>query len=337
MKEPLLELKNIPFPCGLHYHPSFSFLDSSKLTSYMECGRRYFFEYLLGWRPEIGSIHTDFGSAVHVGMEHMLNGGDADEAYALFYDHLTKIHPPPYDHPTKNPEKARLMFQAYEKHYSDTWRVKYTEIVGKVPIILDPYRVDLTLRIDAVVEDTYGLVVIDHKTASRFDKLWEAQFNLSVQVNCYLHAAASHWGWDNVFGFLVNGIAFMKRKENPYEFKRAMIRRTPRAIEQWIMTCRTWIDKYLWEMNALNRVDPKASTMRVEGEGHFGSAVELFPQNPKSCTNYGMVCPYMDMCEAWHNPLDHIGEGEAPTGMVVERWDPTERDFNYELTDGEIK
>lgn len=50
-------------------HPTWDIMDASKLKTYLTCERMFFFEYVLGWRPDFTSNHLHFGSAHHEAME----------------------------------------------------------------------------------------------------------------------------------------------------------------------------------------------------------------------------------------------------------------------------
>lgn len=52
------------YETGLPHTPSLDIIDSTKLTSFMTCERRFFFEYVLGWRAE-DSVHLFFGTRIH--------------------------------------------------------------------------------------------------------------------------------------------------------------------------------------------------------------------------------------------------------------------------------
>ncbi len=52
---------NYPVPPA----PSWEVQDASKIKTAMECWRKYFFEYVLGWRHDQPNVHLVFGSAWH--------------------------------------------------------------------------------------------------------------------------------------------------------------------------------------------------------------------------------------------------------------------------------
>lgn len=333
IREPLSEFANLTFPKGIKYHYTHSILDSSKLQTYMDCRRKFFFAYVLGWRGTKRDVNLIFGEAWHRAMEAILLGLSVEEAYALFFSYYREnMGLGPYDDfSPKIPSKALLALEGYQKRWNDSWKVKHTEVRGIVPIMMRPWRIDLTLRIDAVVEEDDQIIIIDHKTSTRKSVVWEAQFGLSVQANLYLHAAISHWGFDKVSRMIINGAFFYKRKNDPYDFYRVSLRRSPRNLEQWLMTVRSYIVSLVKDMNNLTKCSATDSSMMVLNPDNI--YVEVFRQNPKSCTLYNRVCEYHDLCKAWSNPLTICAQGEIPSGLKVERWDPKIRDFNYVMED----
>ena len=72
-------------------------LDSTKIKAYLECPRKFFYEYVVGWRSIEPNIHLEFGKAWHLAMEHLLVKGYEDEelvqAYTLFHNHYRKYFP----------------------------------------------------------------------------------------------------------------------------------------------------------------------------------------------------------------------------------------------------
>jgi len=63
----MLYNKDLTYPVAPH--PTWDILDPSKLNTYLECERMFFFEYVLGWRQTTTTNHLHFGSAHHEAME----------------------------------------------------------------------------------------------------------------------------------------------------------------------------------------------------------------------------------------------------------------------------
>ena len=52
--------------------PTWKITDPTKLNCFLSCPRMYFFEYILGWRPETPNNHLVFGTAWHAAQEYLL-------------------------------------------------------------------------------------------------------------------------------------------------------------------------------------------------------------------------------------------------------------------------
>ena len=59
-------------------------LDSTKVTTYLHCPRRFYFEHIHGWRREGVHIDFHFGRCVHHGTDAHANGLPVAEAWERF-------------------------------------------------------------------------------------------------------------------------------------------------------------------------------------------------------------------------------------------------------------
>lgn len=323
MLKPKTEFKIIP------YHPTWDITDGSKLKTYLECPRHYFYEYILGWRPETPSNHLVFGSAWHLAMEHLLlNGYDPDsvaEAYQLFLAEYRKTFSPETDqlYAPKTPEIAELVLYAYAANYSkdlERYEVLHTEIAGVVALTEDR---QLHFRMDSIIREreTGMIYSLEHKTGSRLWR-WEEQWPLSIQVGTYTHVLYCLYPAEIVRGIIVNGSFFTKAPRSweawlngdrskykpPFDFMRVPVYRSTDQMQTWLWGTTAWLDLLEWDFQSLLTQDQNAPFM------------SCFPMNPTSCTNY-LGCPFKDFCSAWPNPLQHCEE--PPMGFVVDRWDPS--------------
>ena len=100
--------------------PTWGIQDGSKIKAYQECARKYFYEYVLGWRSTYPSNHLIFGSAWHEALAHLYDNGftaeDANVAFRdLFLPYYRQFIDPGDDdlyHP-KTPERALLALAYY--------------------------------------------------------------------------------------------------------------------------------------------------------------------------------------------------------------------------------
>ncbi|OQB10005.1 MAG: PD-(D/E)XK nuclease superfamily protein [Parcubacteria group bacterium ADurb.Bin216] len=288
---------------------SWDIIDSTKLNTFLECPRAYFYEYILGWRPEAPNLHLEFGKAWHLAMEHLIINGYKDEsvrdAYMLFYNYYRQFFPEEMDESNapKNPANALRALQGYVHEYQqDIFTPIYTEIAGTVPI--DEGRV-LHFRMDSILRTADGLYKSrEHKTGSTLSRQWTDQWSLAIQVGTYNHVLYCLYPAEQVGGVEINGVFFQKI-ENKYQ--RVPARRSLKMMD-------------VWQWNVLHIMNS------IEFETHrmydsFGlNTMQAFPYNPTNCTKY-FGCKYHDFCMSWANPLDHIEE--IPFGFKVERWDPS--------------
>jgi CRISPR/Cas system-associated exonuclease Cas4 (RecB family) len=300
-----------PLANGIMPHKSWTMYDSSKVQTFMECPRKYFYRYVLGWDQEQPSIHLIFGEAWHRAMAILLREGYTKDAvehgYSVFLEYYRESYGPEMDdilHP-KSPGGALLGLLQYVKEYTpiDNFEVLHTEIAGSVPISPEDR---VSFRIDGLVKQASGITVLEHKTGSRLDNSWKNQWRLSLQVRTYTHVMNCLYPPEEIWGAIVNGTFFYKDRVG---FDRQPIRTNQDGMNNWLFTISHWVDRIKEEHEALENC--------VADE----PVLEAFPMNTCNCTKYG-PCPNMNMCEGWANPLRRIDA--PPMGMVYRWWDPAE-------------
>lgn len=299
-------------------HPTWSIHDSSKIQTYQECPRKYFFEYMLGWRPESPNNHLVFGEGWHRAREHTLLHGFTPDSITEAYDLFEKYYRSKFDeitddlfHP-KCPAAIIPALVAYSKHWAgDEFEVITTEVAGVVS--LDD-TLALHFRLDAILKDKSGLYwVMEHKTGSRGGDFWDRQWELKVQIGTYIHVLHMlyHPG-AKIGGLMVDGTLFQK---SGFQFRRVPIRKHPSQIMSWHSDVRWWVQQIEGEISyLLNEQTDKEDIMAC------------FPRNGENCTKWMRTCEYHDFCSAqtWANPLQHCHE--IPIGFRQEWWDPRERE-----------
>ena len=293
-------------------HETWNLLDSSKLQTYMRCPRRYFYRYILGWRPEGDSFHLLFGRAWHKAMEYLMSlgkpmrqvsGADLHGAFDAFYSVYGQLQTgSTEEHGGKTVEAAMQALADYiHRHKDDNFQVLMVEASGEVPITMDTW---MTFRLDTVVRDDRGIFVLEHKTTSRNTRQWRDQWLLSVQVGLYTHVLYSLYEPDDVYGVVINGAVFRK---TGIDFVRVPVRQTPSTMNVWWTTVRGWVAQLRLDMEALDNAKPEDDVLLP------------FRMNTTACTDFG-GCPYADLCAAWPNPL-RVSD-EPPIGFIVDWWDP---------------
>jgi len=297
-----------------------SIIDSSKLTTYMECPRKYFYSHLLGWKPREPNVHLVFGTAWHLACEHLAKSDYSEESieesqYIFFY-HYRKYFDSSRDRDNEPKDAANGIssLATYQKKFkSDLLNFKLlgTEIAGVV--LIGPNQ-PMAFRIDALLEErNYSLggvnqvIVMDHKTTQRKMLWWKDQWKMSTQILLYIYAAQCYQG--DVKGARIRGAFFYKAR--PTEFDEAPVYRTENQMEAWLASTRAHYELLMSDMRILLNED------KVEEE-----VMDSFPCNEKSCFLYGRMCEFFDYCSAdqWANPLQKCSR--VPQEFNVEWWDP---------------
>lgn len=305
---------DLPIP----YHETFDVLDSSKLSTFQDCPRKFFYRYLLGWESEDPSIHLVFGSAWHEAMEVLFEDGPdySNERIMEAYSRLESVYRESFpveaedeSREPKTPQNALDALVSYSERYTprDTFTTNYVEVAGTVPITRDKL---IHFKIDVVVEKDNGDIwIIDHKTTGRKSRSWQEKWDLVIQPWAYIHAAMQLWGVDRVQGMLINGTVFRKTDN---EHVRMKVRKTMEDMQVGMWEARHWIQQLDWNMKELEKSSPDDNVMQA------------FPRNPASCCKFG--CQYPEFCKNWANPLARANFDEPPIGFEKEFWDPRERE-----------
>jgi hypothetical protein len=309
--------------------PSWGIQDATKLTAFCACPRKYFWEYVLGWRPEAPSNHLVFGQAWHSAQEYLLlhdySIDSIQKAHEVFLETYRKILPPETDDIffPKTPDNALLALARYVGKYREdhsTYNVLYTEISGKVTVGENRF---MHFRMDSILEkkNTGQIISIDHKTGSRTWG-WEIQFPLSHQTGTYTHVLYCMYPKELVRGVSYRGTFFGHTKKaweqiarganltykDPVEFIEYPAFRSTEQMQSWLWHVNYWLDQVDFQFKLLADCKEEDPVMYA------------FPQNPTSCSNYG-GCTYADFCNAWMNPLQRCSE--PPLNYVESHWDPS--------------
>lgn len=301
---------------GLSYQPSMNIHDPSKLQSWEDSPRKYFFQHILGWRRDEPNIHLGFGSAWHDAMEHLslsLNTDDpysnriVMEAYELFMDCFRSEFPNEvmhFDNSAKNPGNA---LQALAE-YAEVWRedaqkfkTLYTETAFSVPIsdtrVIHGKMDTILLRHEQFIES------LEHKTTGRKTQSWIDQWDVILQPMIYTYALKAIFEETAVRGVTING-AILRSKSN--EFIRIPVAKSDNMLRAGLWKVNHYLDQIEWSMENLLETSPDDDVLAA------------FPCAGQSCSKFG--CEFSAFCAHWANPLQHAHT--PPPGFTQEFWDP---------------
>lgn len=320
-------MKIPPFlPSNIEPHYTWHQVDSSKLTTYMDCPREFFFRYLLGWTIPTDSMHLVVGTAWHLAMEYISQNFTAPDrastAFSLFLEELRKHFPPAFDESlgAKGPGNIQKALQQYSERYANDnaeWETLHVEIPATATI--GPDR-SISGRMDLVRRSRQdGMVrVFDHKTASQDSFGWRNQWTLSLQLGTYIHALYCVYEPGEVWGAIIDGAILRQARtergtSKGNDFTRLEVRRTPDQQAAWLSDVNTWWDRIETDLALLSEASNNQATLKA------------FPRNPGHCVRYNSLCPYHAICTLQPNPLRTLEQsqdtGLLPLGMETRFWD----------------
>jgi hypothetical protein len=314
----------------LEPHETWEVVDSSKLTTYMRCARKYFFQYVLGWQTDYPNNHLVFGSAWHLAVEHLLlnkyTPQAIEEAQSIFLSRYREDFDASSDDEfsPKTPLNALESLAQYaERFKSDIrqYQVLHTEIAGLV--MISP-NASMHFKLDALVSEQEGktekerkYLFIDHKTSQRKMSNWGDHWQLSTQMLLYFHVVNCLYPRENVgesrvrCTFFYTPLELLKKKGSfrPTEFEECSIGRNLPLMEAWLERTTNWYNRLKTDMQILSEDKLESITMKS------------FPQNDTACFDFGRPCQFFDFCNAYSNPLVLVDRG-IPIGFRKEFWDP---------------
>jgi hypothetical protein len=298
--------------------------DSSKIQTYMDCPRKYFWEYVLGWRPEQANNHLIFGTSWHSAMESLLQFGYSDDSLLLAQMKLEEVYRSSFGELSddlyypKTPGFAAEMLKRYTREYPQdhsSFEVLYTEVSGSVSI---GQGRSLYFKTDSILQGTSGFLKdkifsLEHKTLTTNNRQWQQQWSLKQQVGTYTHVLNCLFPQDKVYGVIINGAVFQKTKPG---FTRVHVPKTNLQMQVWLQNINYWY----------SQIEEQFASLRHCSENEI--LLSAFPMNSENCTKY-FGCTYHDMCTSWANPLQHLDE--VPQGFRVEHWDPRSIETTHKM------
>lgn len=288
---------------------TFHQLDSTKLETYQTCERLYFFEHVLGLRPDYINHNLAFGDCWHQGMEVLFQRGYSAQsvlaAYNTFEAAYNTYYPDDFDaeRAPKNKANAFAAFNEYVEFYaSDNFNVIGTELSGKVWIGDDRY---IIYKLDTVLEAKSGSYFsLEHKTGSALFSWYIPHWKTKIQIGTYTHAFKANYG-ERADHIVIDAVLFKKTKN---EYHRIPIKLTPVDHNHWLQQVHKTID------------DIETDFARLTVCNANDTILNAFPKRTPSCVKYNRICPLYDVCFNNINPLRWATA--LPHGFKREHWNP---------------
>lgn len=255
-------------------------VDSSKINCFRLCPRKYYWRYVLDIVP-LDSESTDlaFGSAIHAGLEAFYKGegflpvedssrwAQNGKIRKMFKDFLDRF-PEHLENKFKTRQNGLLLLA----HYAENWKGESVKVIS----VEQTGKIDMgdfvyVTKMDLCVEDETGIHPWDHKTASRFDALFESSFKLDIQITGYIYGVRRLYSSPSRKA-IINALR-PEKNINADSFLRKLTFRTDEELDRWEREVRFVLKEI----------------QHCEDEG-------IWPMHNYACFAYYRECEYRALC-----------------------------------------
>ena len=290
--------------------------DNYALDCYRNCQRYYYYRIVLkivkAWDKKTAA---DFGSCIHLALEHYYKNGMTDNAIAealiIFTD---KFKEDPADQKRTVGKGLEILSNYFLRYRHEPFNVVETEVGGACELGEYLY----TVRLDLAVEwqNPFGIYGFDHKTTSALNRLLVKPNN---QISGYVYYLSQLY--ENVLGYMINGIGvYTSEEEMDKSVPKVISKKTgklvyatkPRETFLRLPTSRTVLELEQWKGEALQVIH------QIEDSTEKGIWIEHAPQY---CTAYRGRCQYHDLCLA-QEPEKMLPSLMAAEIYVEQAWTP---------------
>jgi len=307
-------------------------IDYSSLSTYMECPRKFLFQYIFHFRGK-KSIHLVFGSCWHYGKEEVykriqagekLTTKSATEIAIKAFNRLWSVEGASTwpDEDIIFPKSPGHAANVYKKYWD-----RYLEEDSKHQIISveSPFALDLSQhipglpryigRMDLVLlrKSNNTLIIIDHKSGKAIYTTTQTSYEMSLQTAGYMIAGYIYY--DRIPEMIYNVDLFQKTATP--EPQRYTINKRKAELEQYYEDICYYVQNILIDLLMLEQ--DKADAIKRN------DCIKSFRKNPGyPCTTFMTTCPYKSLCVDRNNPL--LWKDNPPRGFIINEWDPDEHE-----------
>lgn len=133
----------------------------SMLKTMRMCPRQAYYKYILRLKPQVLGRPLRFGTWMHFLLEAYYKGEDWEAKHRELTAKFGQLFDEEKEAIGDLPRDCMRTFKSYLWHYKeDPWKVHEVEMMVEVPL---PDGSVYRLRLDMLIEDQYGLWIVDHK------------------------------------------------------------------------------------------------------------------------------------------------------------------------------
>lgn len=274
-------------------------LDSTAITTFKECNRKYFFQIVIAKNSKDTPIYFTFGSAYHKFREVLETTKDFKVALLAgleAYDKGTGGREPSVEDKFSFMTKMRLI-QSCKAAY-DHWEKEKQQGRIEVIAIEQPFNVEIhpdsgeytSGRFDQIVRWNGKVWGRDFKTTSKEGIFYQRGLDPNDQFTRYTFAESELCG-EQVFGQIVEAL-YNSKKQGP-------------SITQYVSS------RTLWQID-----DWKADELQIRRQLQLSREHDVWPKNEKACT----FCPFHSVCKMGSMASQ---QAKLDAEFVTRPWDNT--------------
>lgn len=301
-------------------------IDYSSISSYIDCPRKFFFQYMLHLRHTSSNLDLVFGSCWHYGLEcaykQLMIDPDTDPSDLIKISSkgflaLWEIEGTSFNEELSFPKSPGNALNMYHKYFTSVYTPdKNVKIIGvETPFVISlgdglPYytgRLDLTS-----IKNDDSVIITDHKTAKYVNETTLAGYDSSFQTDGYL--AAGYLYYDKL-PTIIYSVAQVAKTKN--DFFNHTVMKSKSLIDRSLHDISFWVRRLLDDI-----VKYKIEKDYGEGETTDRNYIQKsFHRAPGyACTQYFRKCSYFDICHFRNNAITYANK--TPQGYIVYEWDP---------------
>jgi PD-(D/E)XK nuclease superfamily len=160
----------------------------SMLKTFKRCPKQTEYKFVERLKPRVVTKPLKRGQWVHQLLEAYYKGEDWEDVHDGLSKDFSKLFDEEKEHYGNLPVECRNIMESYLWHYAyDEWKIHEVEFILDTPF---PDGTIYRCKIDLMIEDEFGLWLVDHKTLA---KIPDINFRiLDAQSALYLWAAAKN-------------------------------------------------------------------------------------------------------------------------------------------------
>ncbi len=314
-------------------------LDHTRCEAARTCMRKFYYKMERGWNTNNKSSALTFGSSYHAAMDCLWarhtelyqskasRQAVVEAAYEAFVkewmeqgfngpddlgpDEIDQLLP-------RTPGTALEMLHEYPDAREHLFRDPSFKLIAVeqpfiVPIDPDNDKTWYCGRFDKLFEYRGEIIVGEHKTTATYSGTKKTKYHLKSN---YIDSWSLH---SQIFGYCYALRQLHGDKSGGVWIDAALVHREVHDVFRFIPinVKDVVLDAWLWNLHTV--IDTILANRAVVAEREGGPYLAAYPHNFHSCTDFGGICEYADICRSVNNPAQLT---EPPSGYVYDPWNP---------------